>query len=378
MDEPTLGTVIDGKYRVGEMVASGGMGSVFRAVHRIRRAPVALKFLKPSLRTVDGALPRFLREAVATSAVHTEHVVRIYDVGFLPDGMPYMVMELLDGKTLAEVLRAEGGRGLPVQRAIHFAMQILRALQAAHANGVVHRDLKPANCFVISHEGDRDFIKVLDFGVSKIDSDFEAVLTRADATLGTPIYMAPEQARSPGEVDARCDIYSAAVVLYRALCGKLPYRQGHKNSGELLAEVLATEPERLEKHAPALPRGLAEVVHRGMARDPAQRFQTAAEMAEALAPFAGARSVHVLAALRNFDPAASPGPVYEVPELPCAAEDAERSTIDVPALAPLLEPTTASKVQSESSSLRRSVMALLLVGLAFVLSYAVVWRLAQF
>jgi serine/threonine-protein kinase len=310
---PAKGTILDGKYIVGDLLATGGMGAVVGAIHVLRRAPVALKFLNPKMRTVENALERFLREAVAASAVQTEHVVRVYDVGALPDGTPYLVMELLDGRDLAAVMRTEGKPGLPIPRAIHFTLQVLRALQAAHAIGVVHRDLKPSNCFVINHEGDRDFIKVLDFGVSKVKSTLESVLTRADSTVGTPVYMAPEQARAPHEVDARCDLYSVSVVLYRMLSGTLPYQldnENTKNLGLLITRLLTVEVERIDKRVPDLPPGLADVVHRGLAREPNDRFQSAGEMAEALAPFADSRSDRVLNALSDFDPAGSNSHVY--------------------------------------------------------------------
>src|ERR1700678_2495505 len=142
---PRRGEVREEKYRVEHLVGEGGMGAVARATHLIRRAPVALKFMSPWALSLPGAVERFVNEGVAASQIDSDHVVKVFDVGRLPNGTPYLVMEFLDGRDLAQLLEAEGPT-LPVTRAVHFAIQMLRALQAAHAAGIIHRDMKPSNC----------------------------------------------------------------------------------------------------------------------------------------------------------------------------------------------------------------------------------------
>jgi serine/threonine-protein kinase len=164
---PAVGDVIDGKYRIVKSLGEGGMGAVAKAEHLLRRVPVALKFMAPHVMNMEGGVERFLNEAVLASQIPNDHVVGIFDVGKLPSGAPYLVMEYLEGQDLADVLDEVDRKGLDAERAVHFVLQILRALQAAHAMGIVHRDLKPANCFVIEKEGEKDFVKLLDFGISK-------------------------------------------------------------------------------------------------------------------------------------------------------------------------------------------------------------------
>src|SRR5579859_7527008 len=145
---PQPGEVLDGKYRIERMLGEGGMGAVAKATHLLRRAPVALKFMSPAVTAVPGAVERFVNEGVAASQIDSDHVVKVFDVGRLPNGSPYLVMEFLDGLDLGQLIEREGPT-LPVERAVHFTIQALRALQTAHAAGIVHRDMKPSNCFVI-------------------------------------------------------------------------------------------------------------------------------------------------------------------------------------------------------------------------------------
>jgi len=299
---PSVGDVIDNKYVVDALLSEGGIGAVVRAVHVIRRAPVALKFLNPKMLAVEGSHARFLREAMAASIIPSEHVVKVYDVGTLPSGIPYIVMELLEGVELAELVELDGRPGLPVPRAIHFTLQLLRALQLAHAAGVIHRDLKPSNCFIIQRDGEPDFLKVLDFGVSKVRLASEAVITRAGSALGTPVYMAPEQARSPRDADQRSDLFSVGVILYRLLSGRLPYDVENLQPLDILMRVMSENPVPLLVSEPSVPPMLAEVVHHAMAKVAADRYADAAAMAEALAPWADRRSARVLAGIREHRP----------------------------------------------------------------------------
>jgi serine/threonine protein kinase len=301
---PAKGEIIDGKYEVHNILGEGGMGAVAKATHLLRRAPVALKFLSPSVLVTPGAVERFLNEAVAASQIDSAHVVTIYDVGKLPSGAPYLVMEFLEGRDLAMVLELIGG---PVEtpRAIHFVLQILRAMQAAHAVGIIHRDLKPANCFAIHRDGDDDFIKLFDFGISKIQKTGEtksASLTRTNSALGTPLYMSPEQAKSPRSVDTRTDLYSTAVILYELLTCCTPYYSEAGELTEILFKLFTQDPTPILQVRPDLPPALAEVIHKCLARDLDTRPATAADMAELLAPFADDRSKLILDRIRHPPP----------------------------------------------------------------------------
>ncbi|HEX7667775.1 MAG TPA: serine/threonine-protein kinase [Polyangiaceae bacterium] len=297
---PKRGDVIDGKYEVEQMLGEGGMGAVTKARHLLRRAPVALKFLSPSVLVTPGAVERFVNEAVAASQFESPHVVSIIDVGKLPNGAPYIVMEYLEGKDLAAILEEKGTVEIP--RAIHFVLQVLRGLQAAHAEGIIHRDMKPSNCFVIHRDGDDDFVKLFDFGISKIQREGETKsgsLTRTNSALGTPLYMSPEQAKSPRSVDIRTDLYSTAVILYELLTGWTPYFSEAGELTEILFKLFTQDPQPITKVRPDLPPALAEAIHKCLARDLDVRPSSAAEMAELLAPFADDRSKFVLDRIRH-------------------------------------------------------------------------------
>jgi serine/threonine-protein kinase len=301
---PQPGEVLDGKYRIEQMLGEGGMGAVAKATHVLRRAPVALKFMSPAVLSMQGAVERFVNEGVAASQIDSDHVVKVFDVGRLPSGAPYLVMEFLEGRDLSQLLEREGPV-LPVPRAVHFTVQALRALHTAHAAGIVHRDMKPSNCFVINKDGEPDFVKLVDFGISKVRSADEGGaapaphLTKTNSALGTPLYMSPEQARSPRDVDHRSDLYSVGAILYEMLAGRTPYTSDTGEFTEILFKIFTTEPEPLQGIRPDLPEGLAAVVHRALLRDREGRFASAADMAEALAPYADERSREQFSRLRS-------------------------------------------------------------------------------
>jgi serine/threonine-protein kinase len=357
---PQPGEVLDEKYRVEHLLGEGGMGAVARATHLIRRAPVALKFMSPWALSLPGAVERFVNEGVAASQIDSDHVVKVFDVGRLPNGTPYLVMEFLDGRDLAQLLEAEGPM-LAVTRAVHFAIQMLRALQAAHAAGIIHRDMKPSNCFIIDKDGERDVIKLVDFGISKVrlvdgDEGPAANLTRTNSALGTPLYMSPEQARSPRDVDHRTDLYSVGAILYEMLCGRTPYSAESGEYTELLFKIFTSEPEPLRTFCPDLPESIAAVVHRALERDPGSRFASASEMAEALAPFSDGRSTELLSRLRR---SMSPPPMSHV-VLPASIdarslpEDAARArTLGADASTPL----RPGKVPTDVGVTRESIDA---------------------
>jgi serine/threonine protein kinase len=298
---PQPGDVLDGKYRVERLLGEGGMGAVAKATHLLRRAPVALKFMSGAVLSMQGAVERFVNEGVAASQIDSDHVVKVFDVGRLPSGAPYLVMEYLEGCDLGQLLEREGPK-LSLARAVHFTVQALRALQTAHAAGIVHRDMKPSNCFVINKDGEADFVKLVDFGISKVRAAEDgqgAHLTRTNSALGTPLYMSPEQARSPRDVDHRTDLYSVGAILYEMLAGRTPYTSETGEFTEILFKIFTTEPEPLITLRPDLPESLCTVVHRALQRDRDARFASAVEMAEALVPFSDERSSQIFVRLRG-------------------------------------------------------------------------------
>ncbi|MBS2015536.1 MAG: protein kinase [Deltaproteobacteria bacterium] len=298
---PGHGEVIDGKYQIDKVLGEGGMGMVARAYHLLLHSRVALKFMNPQFMTFPGAVERFLQEGRASKKIRSDHVVPVEDVGKLPSGAPYLVMPCLEGVDLADLLARDGTPGLPTQRAIHFTLQILRGLQAAHAAGIVHRDMKPSNCFVVTHDGEADFIRILDFGISKVQQPGQsASLTQTNSALGTPLYMSPEQARSPRDVDGRSDIYSVGVILYELLTGHTPFFSESGEFTEILFKLFTADPPPVKSTRPDLDDALAEVVHKALARETNDRYATAQEMAVALEPWAGEASKHLISRIKAF------------------------------------------------------------------------------
>jgi serine/threonine protein kinase len=275
----SIGSVVNGKYRLARLLGDGGMGSVYEAHHAVLGTRVAIKVLHPDLARRTGLVERFLQEARVAAQIRSPHVVQVTDVDRTPNGQAYIVMELLEGEPLAAVLDRQ--RTLPVAMACEYTLQVLAALEAAHALGVIHRDLKPENVFV-TFAGGRPVLKLIDFGIAKARrlDPAQKSLTVAGVVMGTAEYMAPEQARSADKVDARADVYAAGVMLYEMLAGARPV---HGDD----ARVIALRVERgdivpLLQAAPETPREIAGLVHRAMAARPELRFATATEMRLAL------------------------------------------------------------------------------------------------
>jgi eukaryotic-like serine/threonine-protein kinase len=289
-----VGEVIAGKYQVEAAIASGGMGVVCQATHLELQKRVAIKFVRPELAQYEGFVSRFLNEARAAAALHSEHVAHVLDCGRLPSGVPYMVLEYLEGTDLARALKRDGP--LPTQRAVDYALQVCEALAEAHAKRLVHRDIKPDNLFMTAGPGGVTVIKVLDFGVSKQLESENPSLTDDNQGIGSPHYMSPEQMTTPSEIDARSDIWSLGAVLYELIGGHPPF--DGNSVPEVCAKVVTQEPLPLHDHAPNVPRRLEAVILQCLNKDRDRRFADVGDVADALVPFAsieGAASAEVVA-----------------------------------------------------------------------------------
>lgn len=275
-----VGTVLCGNYKVLRIIGEGGMGRVYEAQHtRIAGKRFAIKLLHPEFARQPGVLARFQREAEASAAISHPNVVGVYDVDRTADGTPFMVSELLEGHDLSKQLE-KSVRISPMQ-AVTIARQVCRALQAAHDKGVIHRDVKPENVFLTGTLEDPS-IKVLDFGISRLEGAGSSSLTKTGMVLGTPAYMPPEQAAGKA-VDGRVDVYGVGAILYRALTGRLPY--GDDEPAVTIAKLLTSEPERPRQISPDIPESLEMIIQKAMAREPERRFQTLRELELALESF---------------------------------------------------------------------------------------------
>jgi len=294
MDSPVQeGDLLAGKYRVEKVLGFGGMGVVVSAFRTDLEQRVAVKFLGQAAAERPDAAERFRREARAAAKIRSEHVARVLDVGTLDTGLPYMVMEFLEGNDISDELRRLDR--LPLVEAVDFILQAIEALAEAHAAGVVHRDLKPGNLFLARRADGSRRVKVLDFGISKAltgSSVEELSLTKTAALIGSPLYMAPEQMRSAKDVDTRADIWSLGAMLYEMLTGQPPYTG--ESIPQLCAALLHDDPIPLRQHRAEIPEGLEQAVLRCLMKDRNHRFPTVFELGRALLPFAGADSrIHV-------------------------------------------------------------------------------------
>ncbi|MBK8255061.1 MAG: protein kinase [Polyangiaceae bacterium] len=277
--------MLAGKYRVDRVIGQGGMGVVVEARHIALDDRVALKFLTSTFAQHPEAAARFLREGKAAVKIKSEHVARVSDVGTLENGSPYMVMEYLEGHDLAKELTIKGV--LALQDAIDYVIQAAEALSEAHAAGIIHRDIKPANLFLTRRHDGSSLVKVLDFGISKMQESTDN-LTKTTAAMGSALYMSPEQMQQTRGVDHRTDIYALGISLYELLAGKQPFYAD--TLPQLCAEVLTGSPTPLRVARPDLPEPFALALEKAYARDRGARYPTIADFVLAIAPFAPSRS----------------------------------------------------------------------------------------
>ena len=280
LEDPLLGQTLAGKYRIDKLIKTGGMGSVYRGKHVLMDKTVAVKVLRPSLAVDDVVVARFSREAKAASRISHPHAVSVTDFGEAENGVVFLVMEYLDGRTLKEIINSEGA--LSLERTVGIVRQVAGALDAAHSQGVVHRDLKSDNIMLVHHDGD-EWAKVLDFGIAKImqtTGNREGDITEANLVVGTPQYMSPEQCSQTGQLDARSDIYSLGVIVYEMLTGRLPFT-GESPTVIMMKQVQDPPPSILAARSD-LPAEVEGIIKRALAKQPLDRYQSAGELSGAL------------------------------------------------------------------------------------------------
>ncbi len=309
-----VGETIAEKYRVLRLLGAGGMGAVYEAEHVFTRRHVALKCMHARIAKSRIAAERFVRESQAPSSIGHPGIVQVLDGGFAEDGSLYLVLELLEGMSMADALEEDA---LEPTSIVQIGIELLEALAAAHAKGFIHRDIKPDNVF-LTHDGRGGVaVKLLDFGIASVQTnDGDVKLTQTGAVLGTPLYMSPEQAKGK-RIDARSDLWSVGAMLYRALAGESPYQGESYNA--LIVSIVTQEHVPLGAKRSGLPHALLDVVERALQKNVDQRYQTASEMVEAL------RQV-------RFDWNADSGEPAKLPSLPPydSLEPAARNTPNTP------------------------------------------------
>jgi serine/threonine protein kinase len=323
MEAPvSVGEVLAGKYRVDRVLGMGGMGVVVAAYDLMLERRVAIKFLLNDALQNPEIVARFAREARSAVRIESEHIARVIDVGVLPVGAPYIVMEYLEGNDLAHRVATQGA--VPVEEAVDYLLQACEAVAEAHALGIVHRDLKPANLFLTRRADGTNFVKVLDFGISKVTSGAhgsqpDLSLTKTSAVMGSPMYMAPEQMRSTRAVDPRADVWALGVILYELLSGKMPFEA--TTMPELCALVLTEQPPPLRDRCPWVPPAVAAAIDRCLQKEPGLRFANVSEFANALVDFGPQKSRASAERISRVLRAAGVATHSLAPQSPAAAVD---------------------------------------------------------
>jgi len=355
-EPPKRSALFAGKYTIERVLGRGGMGIVLGARHAKLEHAVAIKLLLPQALERKDARARFEREARAAASMRGDHVVHVHDLGVLDSGVPYIVMEYLEGRDFADVLDERGA--LPLEEAVDYVLQVCDALAEAHAAGIVHRDLKPANLFLAEREDGTTIVKVVDFGLSKFVGarPREATITDASLVVGSPGWMSPEQLCATHRVDERSDIWTTGALLYRMITGQSPF--GVDSLDRMYTRLVSGPPPPPSKLRPGLPPEIDAVILKCLERDRERRYQTVAELALALADFAPARAWPLL---------------ERIPRVRRAAELARTATMRPPsshAHAALRTSTTTRATRTSWMPFGRSrstMLALLAIPLALVL-----------
>ncbi len=329
-----MGTLLGGRYRIERPLGAGAMGSVYSAVQDGLGRKVAIKVLHGNLAADRDAVARFQREAQSAAALGHPNIVQVIDFLWPQNEPPFLVMEQLEGRPLAEAIRAAGK--VDSMRIGRIARQVASALEAAHGAGIVHRDIKPDNIFLVDVPGLGETAKVLDFGIAKLTRPTDAQLTGDNTMLGSPAYMAPEQARG-GPLDHRADIFSLGSTIYVALSGKLPFDASSLNA--LLFAITEQAPVPIAQLAPGTDPRIAAVVERAMQKDPRARFQSAAEMRVALEAIAA--NAPVPGSISSAPPGQSAA-AYSAPPAPSTWNNGAHATISAPPPAMPLGPPPIS------------------------------------
>ncbi len=274
-----IGMILDNRYRIISKLGEGGMGSVYASEHILLKKNVAIKVLRYDLARKEDVVRRFQNEAIAASRIGHENIIEVTDFGRTPDGSVYFVMEHLNGLALSDVIQKSGS--IPLRRAIPILLQITKALSAAHSQGIIHRDLKPENIILIDKADRKDFVKILDFGISKMldTSDRAEKLTAMGMIVGTPEYMSPEQAAGMS-VDKRTDIYSLGVIMYEMMTGRLPFLAD--NAIRILMMHQTEKPARPRDINPDIHIGMEQIILKCMEKKPEDRYQDMSEITHSL------------------------------------------------------------------------------------------------
>ncbi len=369
------GSLIAGRYRLEHPLGEGGMGTVWAATHTVTRRSVAMKFLKDSMRHRRDLRERFLREAAAASALKHPNVVEIIDVFDFAEGSPVMVMELLRGETLgAKLLRDER---LSMEETAALLLPIVSAVGEAHALGIVHRDLKPDNLFLLEGTAEPR-VKVLDFGIAKLSAERylqegpSPLLTESGSMLGTPCYMAPEQASGESPVDHRADIWSLGVILYECLSGVRPIEG--ENLPQVVARLMSAGIMPLERIAPELPAEVTGLVKRMLTRDVGRRPASLVEVSRTLSRFTNVRAPEFAAPSGVANP--PPPPATMQSARPKARVIASR---DAEPLGPtmLSSPPVNSSLRFEQAPPKPNRSVYLIGAAAVVLLVGVTWLVSS-
>jgi serine/threonine-protein kinase len=319
LEDPLIGQTLADKYKIEKLIKQGGMGAVYRGKHVLMDKTVAIKVLKPSLAGDDAVVARFSREAKAASKISHPHAVVVTDFGEAENGVVFLVMEYLDGRTLKEAIASQGP--LKLDRAVNIVRQVAGALDAAHSQGVIHRDLKSENIMLVRHDGD-EWSKVLDFGIAKIlqpRGAAESDITHANLVVGTPQYMSPEQCSQSGALDSRSDVYSLGIILYEMLAGRVPFA-GESATVIMMKQVQDPAPSVLSARSD-LPPAVDGVIKKALAKQPIDRYQSAGELSSDLMKAASMEAMSD-PALRALVAAQT------VPNIPVpAVDDADEATL---------------------------------------------------